>query len=520
MKKHLMAIDAGTGSIRTVIFDEQLNQVVVSQREWTHPEDPRYPGAIDFDTKNNFDLMIETIKEAIAQSNVPPESIVALSTTSMREGFVLYDQFGNELWAVSNVDSRAIDEVTQLKLAQPDLEAEVFERTGQTFALSAIPRLLWVKKNLPNLYAKVDKITMLNDWLSYKLTNLFCVEPSNGSTTGLIDLKTRDWAPDLIEKCGLKPNIYPKVYESGSYLAHVSNTIAALTGLPKECQVYVGGGDVQLGCLGVGSIHANQAALLGGSFWQLEYNTNTPAVDDQGRIRTNCHGVEDIWQQELIAFYPGLIMRWFRDAFCQDDALLATHAGQSTYERLNTRAKKIPIGSYGMLASFSSVMDYKTWKHPAPSFTNFTLDPEKFGKATFYRSILENAALVTLGHKRIIEAHFGHFPSEIIFASGASNSDLWCQIVADALQVRVKVPVVKEATALGAAIYAAVGSGIIKTLDDAIQHYIHIEKTYEPHEAHGALYDAMYQRFIALSQSQDQLCADQTLDYMWRAPGV
>lgn len=520
MKKHIMAIDAGTGSIRTVIFDESLNQVSVAQREWTHPEDHRYPGAIDFDTEGNFKLMIETIKEAMITGNIAPDSVMCISTTSMREGFVLYDRHGKEIWAVSNVDSRAINEVTTLKAQNPELEEKLFHLSGQTFALGAIPRLLWVKNNCLDLYERIHRITMLNDWLSYKLTGLFSVEPSNGSTTGLIDLTTRDWAPEIIDSCGLKSDIYPPVHESGTLLGQLTEDIAERTGLPKSCRVFVGGGDVQMGCIGVGSIKPGQAALLGGSFWQLEYNTETPSIDSSGRIRTNCHAVEGQYQQELIAFFPGLIMRWFRDGFCQHDIQTAKASGMNPYDLLNAEAEKVPPGCHGMLASFSSIMDYMSWKHPSPTFTNFNLDPNKFNKATFYRSLLENAAYVTLGHKRIIEDTIGTFPEEIVFASGASNSALWCQIVADVLQVKVKVPVVKEATAFGAALHAAVGIGIVPDLNTAVESYVKIEKTYEPDPSKKSIYEAMFMKFCKVSEGQMQLSDTSTLEHMWKAPGL
>ncbi len=120
-----------------------------------------------------------------------------------------------------------------------------------------------------------------------------------------------------------------------------------------------------------------------------------------------------------------------------------------------------------MMCSFSSVMDYKAWKHPSPCFVNFNIDPEKFNKGTFYRSLMENAALVTLGHAKILGEVNNTKIDDVIFASGASQSPLWCQIVSDALGAKVSVPVVKEATALGTAICSGVGAGIYDSIESA-----------------------------------------------------
>jgi len=520
MSKYIMAIDAGTGSIRSIIFDESFNQVAVASEEWTHKEDPRYEGAIDFDVAYNTTLLFKTIDDVLTSSKIEPNDIVAISTSSMREAFVLYDENKEEIWAVSNVDARAIKEVVELQSLENQIEEDIYMLSGQTFALGAIPRLLWVKNNQPQIYEATRYITMLNDWLTYKLTGILSVEPSNGSTTGMINTKTRTWDDTLITRCGLKDNMYPEVLESGTTVGTISEAFARTTGINKDCIVAVGGGDVQLGCLGVGVVEDKEAALLGGSFWQLEYNTATPSLKEDIKIRVNCHAAKDLWQQELIAFYPGLVLRWFRDTFCRYEVEQAKILNTSPFDLLNEAAKDVPVGSNGVLCSFSSVMDYKEWKHPAPCFTNFGIDPEKYNTATFYRAILENSALVTLGHKKIIENTFGTFPNEITFASGASNSPLWCQIVSDVLGVTVKVPKIKEATALGAAFCAGYAAGLIDNLTSDVKKYIEIETTYHPNQDNHQKYQEIFENWQQLSTAQNDNSATGFLNYMWKAPGV
>ena len=195
MKKYLMAIDAGTGSVRAVLFDVEGNQIGCSQHEWTHNEDPRFPGSMDFDWTFNWKLASSCVRNVLAETGIDPADIAAISTTCMREGILLYDQDGNEIWACANVDARSTDEVAELIRMDPDLELALYQKSGQSYALNAIPRILWVKNNLPEIYEKAAKVGMFNDWLIYKLTGVLAVEPSNGSTTGLLDLQTRTWIP-------------------------------------------------------------------------------------------------------------------------------------------------------------------------------------------------------------------------------------------------------------------------------------------------------------------------------------
>jgi autoinducer 2 (AI-2) kinase len=100
--EYLMALDAGTGSIRAVIFDTQGIQIGCSQREWKHREDPRYPGSMDFDWKTNWALTCACIRGVLEDTGIRSSQIAALSSTCMREGIVLYDGAGQEIWACAN----------------------------------------------------------------------------------------------------------------------------------------------------------------------------------------------------------------------------------------------------------------------------------------------------------------------------------------------------------------------------------------------------------------------------------
>lgn len=520
MAQYLMAIDAGTGSVRAVIFDTSGNQLGVSQREWDHKEDPRYPGSMDFNWIKNWELAICCVKEVLAKSGINPADIAGIATTSMREGIVLYDETGCEIWACANVDARAAAEVIQLKKLAMHLEEEVYEPSGQTFALGALPRILWVKNHLPEVYAKTKTITMFNDWLIAKLTGLMTSEPSNGCTTGIFDLKGRVWLPEIAAKCGLRDDIFPPVFESGTIAGKVSAECASVTGLAEGTPVVTGGGDAQLGCVGVGLVEANQGAVFGGSFWQYEFNTDEVIQDPNCRVRINCHAVPGLWQYEAIAFFPGLVMRWYRDAFCQAEKIQGEENGVDPYVIMNEEAAKIPAGCHGMLCTFSDVMNFINWKHAAPSFMNFALNADKFNKYTFYRALMENAALVTKGNMDMVYQITGKRPDQIVFANGASKSPLWCQILSDVLGIPVKVPKVKEATALGAAITAGIGVGIYKDLPEAAKSLVQWDSEYVPNMENHKTYSELYAVWRQVYYNSLELTNLDLTAPMWAAPGL
>lgn len=520
MSKYLMAIDAGTGSVRAVLFDLDGHQIGCVQEEWTHKEDPRFPGSMDFDWDFNWKLASGCVRGVLEQTGIDCSEIAAVSTTCMREGILLYDSQGNEIWACANVDARSTDEVAELIRQDPELEKQLYAQSGQSYALNAIPRILWVKNKLPDVYAKTAKVGMFNDWLIYKLTGVLAVEPSNGSTTGMLDLQSRRWDPSIARRCGLRDDIFPDVLECGSIAGTVSAKGAAETGLAQGTPVVVGGGDCQLGSIGVGACEPGQAAVFGGSFWQYEFNTDSGKTDPEGRVRVNCHAVPGVWQYEALAFKPGLVMRWYRDGFCQLEKQRAAQQGMDPYDLMNQEAEKIPAGCYGMMCCFSDVMNFINWKHASPTFTNFELDPEKFNRYTFYRAILENTALLVKGHIQLVKEATGNEPEELIFAGGASKSPLWCQILADVTGKKVRVPVVKEATALGAAILAGYGVGIYSSISEGANRTVQFECTYQPNLDHYAVYQDMYGVWRKVYAAQLALCDQKLTKNMWIAPGL
>ena len=173
-----------------------------------------------------------------------------------------------------------------------------------------------------------------------------------------------------------------------------------------------------------------------------------------------------------------------------------------------------------MMCTFSDVMNFIAWKHAAPTFTNFDFDPAKYNKYTFYRAIMENTAMITKGHMDLVREATGNMPSEVVFAGGASKGGVWCQIVADVLGLPVKVPVVKEATALGAAILAGYGAGIYPDISEAARRLVKWDKVYQPNMEDHKIYEEMYGPWREVYRAHLALSDKGLTRYMWIAPGL
>ncbi|TSA80126.1 autoinducer-2 kinase [Deinococcus detaillensis] len=519
MSGFLLAIDAGTGSVRAVLFTPQGQQVAVAAQEWTHENDGT-PGVMDFAVERNWGVICQCIQRVMAQAGATPESILAVSASSMREAIVLYDESGREIWACANVDARAAEQVRLLQRDHAQVERQTYQESGQTFALSAVPRLLWIKQHQPEVFGRIHRVSMLSDWVLYRLGGVLASDPSNACTSGMFSLLRRDWSRVGLNDLGLPDELFPPVLESGTAFSAVTPRAAGESGLRPGTPVVMGGGDVQLGCVGLGVVRPGQTAILGGTFWQQEVNLAEPKTDPAMDIRINCHAVPGVWQAETISFFVGAAMRWFRDTYCDEERRQEQLGGRDAYSSLEEQARQVPPGAYGIIPIFSDVMRYSAWYHAAPSFLNLSLDPVKSSRGALFRALEEHAAVVSVQNLLLIQ-QFTHVDSEVLtFAGGGSKGELWCQILADVSGKPVRVPVVKEATALGTAIAAGTGVGVYASLAEGGEALVSWERTYQPNRALGALYAELTGRWQIAYAAQRSLVDQGITTSLWKAPGL
>lgn len=515
----LLALDAGTGSCRAVLFAADGAQLGIAQREWSHAELPGVPGSQVFDTSNNWKLIAECVRQVLAQSGVDPSAIRAISTTSMREGMVLYDKTGHELWACPNVDSRAGVEATDL--VRRGLAETIYRHGGDWVAITAPARLLWIQRHEPELFAKVEHMNMLADWITQRLTGEFVTDPSIGSSSGMFELAQRGWSKEVIEICGMRAEIFPAVLEPGTVAGQVSSAAAEATGLRAGTPVVVGGADTQLGQVGIGVVEPGRFTVIGGTFWQQTIALPDAMIDPQARLRTLCHALPGQWMMEGIGFYCGLTMRWFRDAFCDMEKLEAERTGVDAYKLMERAAEDVPPGSNEVVGILSNLMVASRWIHASPAFVQFNVgDPANSGKKECIRAIEEAAAYVSYGHLRTIEEITARQIDAAVFTGGASKGTLWPRILTDVLGIPVSVPRVKESTALGAAMFAGIGAGIYPDVSTAAKHVVSFETTLEPDpEIHGRYLD-LYQRWLEIYAGQLALVERGLLKPLWQAAGT
>jgi autoinducer-2 kinase len=516
--RYLLAIDAGTGSCRAVLFTETGAQAGAGQREWTHHEPPGVPGGQDFDVHAGWQAIAACVRDALRSADngagAAGADVAAVAATSMREGMVLYDTGGREIWACPNVDSRSAAEAEEL--IRDGTAAKIYAEAGDWVSITAPARLRWLARHQPDVLASAGHLGMLSDWIVYRLTGQHVTEPSCGSSSGMFTLASRRWSQSIPAMCGLPAAVLPPVADPGTVVGEVTPAAAELTGLRPGTPVAAGGADTQLGLLGAGA-ERDEYTVVGGTFWQNTVLLDDPLIDPEIRLRTLCHVVPGEWMLEGIGFYCGMSMRWFRDAFCDAEVALARSRGVDPYVVMEEAAAGTRAG--GVIAILSNVMNARRWAHASPSFLQFDL-AHPGGRGACVRAIEEAAAYVARGHRDIIASLTGLRFDEVVLTGGAARGRLWPQIKADVLGVPVHIPAVTESSALGAAICAGTGAGIYSGLLEPRPALRRRAATFQPDRAAAAAYDERYAAWREIYRRMLDITDDGLLNPLWRAAGA
>jgi autoinducer 2 (AI-2) kinase len=519
--RYVLTIDAGTGSGRALIFDATGTQCAAASREWLAPTLSQYPGSAVFETAKVWRLLCECIHEVLERTGTHPAEIAAVTATSMREGFVLYDRHKREMWACPNIDARAGEQAAQLMRQKRD--ELIYDTAGDGLAITAAPRLRWIAKHEPRVLEEARHFSMIADWVLFRLCGQIATDPSCGSSSGLFDLGAGCWSQQLLSTLEL-PDIFPPIVLPGTVIGRITKQAAQDTGLASDTPVVIGGADTQLALLGSAAVGAGPLTVVGGTFWQTALLTDKPLRDPQRRLRTLCHVQPNRWMTEGIGFLNGLALRWVRDTICADLLAQAAQKQSDAYLFMEDLAQTAPAGADGVFALISDTMNAMRWVQGPVAFlgVNITTPPHcgDSGRARLIRATQESAAFTARAHWDLLGELSGVRPDSLTFCGGASKGQLWPQIMADVFGLPVRLPRVKETTSLGAALCAFVGAGIYETLAEAAAAVAQWDRCVEPIPEQVERYEQVRARHAALHTNLMDLVNRNKLPTLWSAPGI
>jgi xylulokinase len=487
-KEFLAAIDVGTTGCRTIIFD--IDGKAVSQAYEEYASVFPSPSWVEQSALEWWGAVRNTSRAAIRKAKIKADDIKGISVTNQRETIVPVDALGEPLrTAIVWQDRRTTDECGEI--ASKIGRERIYSVTGLTVdPYFSAPKILWMRRNQPELFSRTFKFLLVHDYVIMKLSNLFATEYSNASRTMLFDIKKMDWSDTICGELDIPEEKMPTLYPPGRRIGEVTSKAAKETGFAANTPVIAGAGDQQAAALGVGVTEAGRVKATTGTGTFILAYLEQPKYDEKRRVLCSCHAVPGKWVNEASIFTTGAVYRWFRDQFAQAEKMEAQRSGKDPYELLNDQAAKIPPGSRGVLLIPHCMGSGAPHWNPYDRgvMLGFTVGHER---GCLIRAIMEGTAFEIKENIEVMK-EMNTDISELRVTGGATRSQTWNQIQSDVTGLPVLKGAVEEATSLGAAILAGVGAGIYKGIVEAADQMVMITERYAPSKENSSLYSKLY----------------------------
>ncbi len=486
---YLLGIDIGTTSTRAILVDPATGDVVAGATE-EYPLYTPQPQWAEQDPADWWRATCGAVRAVIAKAGARPEDVQGVGLSGQMHGVVLLDK-GDQVLRSSIIwcDQRS---QAQCDWITDRVGAERLIELTSNPALTGFsaPKLLWVRDNQPDIYAKARTFLLPKDFIRFKLTGEKATEVSDASGTLLLDVTHRRWSREMLEALDVDPSLLPQVYESPEVSGRVTAEAAALTGLKAGTPVVGGGGDQAAGGVGNGIVRSGILSCTVGSSGVVFAYMSEPRRDPRGRVHTFCHAVPGAWHVMGVTQGAGLSLRWFRDQFGGLERVLAANLGADPYEILIEEARRSPVGCEGLIF-LPYLMGERTPHLDADAKGVFFGLTARHTRNDVIRAILEGVAYSLRDSFEILREM--QVPIEQVRASGGgARSDLWRQIQADVYNTEMVTINATEGPAYGVALLAGVGTGIWKTVPEACDATIKITGRTAPDPERVKIYDAYY----------------------------
>lgn len=490
--KFLLGIDLGSTSIKAVLFN--LDGTVAAKE--IRPMQKFHPNSIHpewsvWDPDVLWRDTADAVKGITGFIGSSAKDIAGIAVTGMGMDGLPLDEKGNALYPlISWHDSRT---KPQLEWWQKHIGLEkTFALTGTpVWAIHSALRMLWLQENEPEIFARTFRWLLIEDFLNYKLCRKFATDYSMASCTMLFDLRKKTWSDELCSLSGLPKNILPDPFPSGTFLGGITGEAARVTGLNEGTPVFLGGHDHFCGALPVGAFKPGTVYCITGTWETIELATEQPALNPvlgQAGLMTQAHVAPDRFM--LWGGNPtGEMLEWFR----YNTSLTAP----LSYETVIESADTAPAGSNGVmfLPHLSGAKCPLSDPLARGAFLGLNLQTTV---QDLCRSVFEGLGYQLLDVVTAMEKGTETTIHEIIAVGGSTRNPFWMQNKADMLGVNVLVPEIDEATVLGAAMLAGIGSGRYQDVQDA---FVRVQatggsmKVYRPDEWKTAFYQKMFPKY-------------------------
>ncbi|MCJ7734470.1 MAG: xylulokinase [Anaerolineales bacterium] len=492
MKRFILAHDLGTTGNKATLFDNE-GRLVASTfggYETAHPQ----PTWAEQDPNDWWRAVCNATQSLLANSKVAPQDIAGVSFSGQMMGCLPVDAAGNPLrpciiWA----DQRGIAQAAQL--AEHVGEERVYRITGHRISPTySASKIMWVRDNEPDLFARVHKFLHVKDFIAYRMTGAFVTDRSDASGMNLYNLEEGTWSDEIMNAIGLDPRLLPDIHNSTDIIGEITKEAAEQLGLAAGTPVVIGGGDGASAAVGAGAIAAGLAYnYIGSSSW-ISFAATRPIYDPDRRIFNWAHMVPNMFAPCGTMQAAGGSYQWLQRQVCWSESREAGETGEDVYEIMNRRAAESVPGAHGLL--YLPYLQGERSPHWNPKARGGFIGLQiTHTRADMIRAMLEG---ISMNLRTILQSFLDANAriDEVTLIGGGAKGELWRQILADVFgRPTLRPRLLDEATSLGAAVAGGVGVGLFNDFS-VVKQRIEIVDRHAPNPEAQAVYNQLYPIFL------------------------
>jgi xylulokinase len=475
MEEVLLGLDVGTSGVRALAIEAATGSSVAQAVEQYPILTPR-PGWTEQDPHAWGAASMRVLAELAAAVQ---GRVVGLGLAGQMHGSVFLDAADRPirpalLWNDQRT-GRQCEEIVERVGA-----AELVQATGNP-ALTGFqaPKILWLRDEEPERYARVASVLLPKDYVRLLLTGERATDASDASGTLLLDIARRTWSREVLDALEIPERWLPRVYEGTQATGTLRDEVAAELGLPAGLPVAAGGGDNAAAALGVGVAAPGQLSASIGTSGVLFAPTDGFEPDPSGRVHAFCHALPDAFHVMAVTLSAGGSLRWWRSV-----------CGDVSFDDLVAEAETAPAGSEGLV--FLPYLTGERTPHldarARGAFVGLTL---RHDRAAMTRAVMEGVVLAMRDGLEIIRG-LGVAVDDVRLVGAGARSRLWRRLQADIFGVPVHRASIDEGPAYGAALLAGVASGTYPSVVEALGHVQQRHAVTDPEPSAVARYDELH----------------------------
>jgi sugar (pentulose or hexulose) kinase len=486
----LLGIDVGTTGTKTILADVRGNIISSSYKGYES-----YRGKTGYVEQNPddwWDALVYTVNECVGNiSN--KDRIIALSLSAQGGSMVPVDENCTPLTdAAIWMDKRGWQEYSQLsEVKEKDY---YYLKTGWRLSHGLnLVQIKWLRNNRSDIYKKTFKFLSTIEYLNYKLTGRFCIDPLSAGITQLFNIREKKWDEEILELIGIEENKLADIVQQGEVLGTLTDEAARLLNIPERIKVISGSHDQYCAALGAGALKKGDVILSTGTAWVVLGITDTPMFDTDSYFSPGNYIIKGKWGVIASVAAAGASMEWFRQnigMICKDsEGGIQQESFYEIDEKVSTRG----IGQEDLMVfpHFTGSPCPKPNQNNKAAILGLELRHDRYALA---RAIMEG---VSYDVNRILE-EFKIKDMELDnlkVLGGASKSRIWMQIVADVTGIKVVIPQTTDIACIGAVILAGKGAGIFKDEMDGFEKFSKKEIEILPDMDNHNLYIRLYEKY-------------------------